>query len=129
MAKRVANLLNNTQVSTRKKSKFYDIIWNVKYLPRFKWVHLSERLAYERAVRKQRLHAEIAQAKREANFFARTISNSKKSKRVAKLVSDQGNSLPNIVRQRETDSEIRAKASRQNRSPPKETELLKRLFS
>lgn len=34
VAKFVAETLNNTQVSTRKKSKFYDVMWNVKYLPR-----------------------------------------------------------------------------------------------
>ncbi|KAG5326068.1 ESF2 protein, partial [Acromyrmex heyeri] len=34
VAKFVAETLNNTQVSTRKKSKFYDIMWNIKYLPR-----------------------------------------------------------------------------------------------
>ncbi|KAL6440131.1 hypothetical protein ACFW04_003027 [Cataglyphis niger] len=34
IAKFVAATLNNTQISTRKKSKFYDIMWNIKYLPR-----------------------------------------------------------------------------------------------
>ncbi|XP_012274225.1 pre-rRNA-processing protein esf2 isoform X2 [Orussus abietinus] len=35
-AKYVAATLNNTQISTRKKSKFYDMMWNIKYLPRSK---------------------------------------------------------------------------------------------
>lgn len=34
VAKYVAQTLNNTQISTRKKSKFYDVMWNIKYLPR-----------------------------------------------------------------------------------------------
>lgn len=34
IAKFVALTLNNTQISTRKKSKFYDVMWNIKYLPR-----------------------------------------------------------------------------------------------
>lgn len=34
IAKYVAATLNNTQVSSKKKSKFYDVIWNIKYLPR-----------------------------------------------------------------------------------------------
>lgn len=34
VAKYVAKMLNNTQISTRKKSKFYDVMWNIKYLPR-----------------------------------------------------------------------------------------------
>lgn len=34
IAKFVVDTLNNKQVSTRKKSRFYDVIWNIKYLPR-----------------------------------------------------------------------------------------------
>lgn len=33
-AKWVAEKLNNAKMSTRKKSKFYDYTWNLKYLPR-----------------------------------------------------------------------------------------------
>ena len=36
VAKYVAATLNNTQVSTQKKSKFYDLMWNIKYLPRYR---------------------------------------------------------------------------------------------
>ena len=35
VAKYIASTLNNTQISTRKRSKFYDVIWNIKYLPRY----------------------------------------------------------------------------------------------
>lgn len=34
VAKYVAATLNNKQISMRKKSKFFDVIWNIKYLPR-----------------------------------------------------------------------------------------------
>jgi len=34
VAKFVTATLNNTQISTRKKSRFFDVIWNIKYLPR-----------------------------------------------------------------------------------------------
>lgn len=51
---------------------------------RFKWVHLNERLTYERAVYKQRLRAEIAQAKRESNFFSQNIEFSEKLQRKKK---------------------------------------------
>ena len=81
VAKMVCHSLNNTQVGGKKSSKFYDYMWNIKYLPRFKWIHLSERLAYERAVHRQKMRAEIAQAKKEANFFAKTIERNKKLKR------------------------------------------------
>lgn len=81
IAKAVAANLNNTKIGTRKKSRYYDMIWNIKYIPRFKWVHLSERLAYERAAMKQRLQAEISQAKKEANYLQSNIEKSKKLKK------------------------------------------------
>ncbi|CAH0405605.1 unnamed protein product [Chilo suppressalis] len=81
VAKEVAAKLNNTKIGTRKKSRYYDMIWNIKYIPRFKWIHLSERLAYERAAIKQRLRAEISQAKKEAHYLQSNIEKSKKNKK------------------------------------------------
>ncbi|XP_072947081.1 uncharacterized protein [Epargyreus clarus] len=81
VAKQVAANLNNTKIGTRKKSRYYDMIWNIKYIPRFKWIHLSERLAYERAALKQRLRAEISQAKREAHYLQSNVEKSKKMKK------------------------------------------------
>ncbi|XP_026758972.2 uncharacterized protein LOC113518310 [Galleria mellonella] len=81
IAKQVAAKLNNTKIGTRKKSRYYDMIWNIKYIPRFKWVHLSERLAYERAAYKQRLRAEISQAKKEAHYLQSNVEKSKKMKK------------------------------------------------
>ncbi|KPJ12164.1 Pre-rRNA-processing protein esf2 [Papilio machaon] len=81
VAKQVAANLNNAKIGTRKKSRYYDMIWNIKYIPRFKWVHLSERLAYEKAAMKQRLRAEISQAKKEAHFLQNNVEKSKKIKR------------------------------------------------
>lgn len=75
---------------------------------RFKWTHLSERLAYERAVHKQRLRAEIAQAKREVNFFSHNVDRSKKLKIKAEKGEKSNFVIPEI-KQRETDQEIRQK--------------------
>lgn len=82
VAKKVAALLNNTQVNTRKKSKQYDCIWNIKYLSNFKWIHLNERLAYEKAARRQKLRAEIQLAKKKTNFFTSNLDKSKKKQNV-----------------------------------------------
>ncbi|XP_028031536.1 pre-rRNA-processing protein esf2-like [Bombyx mandarina] len=92
IAKQVAVKLNNTKIGTRKKSRYYDMIWNIKYIPRFKWIHLSERLAYERAAMKQRLRAEIAQAKKEAHYLQ---SNVEKSKKIKKKKSMENNLTSN----------------------------------
>lgn len=81
VAKQVAASINNTKIGTRKKSRYYDMIWNIKFIPRFKWVHLSERLAYEKAAMKQRLRAEISQAKKEAHYLQTNVEKSKRFKK------------------------------------------------
>lgn len=94
VAKKVAEMLNNTQVSSRKKSKHYDCIWNIKYLSNFKWIHLNERLAYEKAARRQKLRAEIQLAKKKTNFFT---SNLDKSKKKLNVVNKEYEKLGDII--------------------------------
>ncbi|XP_078038181.1 activator of basal transcription 1 [Augochlora pura] len=125
VAKHVVSLLNNKQISTRKRSKFYDVIWNLKYLPRFKWIHLSERLAYERAVRKQRLRTEVAQAKREANFFSQNVDRSKKLQKKQQR-GESSTFVPPTIKQRDTDAEIRSR--KENDTTTDRTDFLKSLF-
>ncbi|XP_030378766.1 pre-rRNA-processing protein esf2-like [Scaptodrosophila lebanonensis] len=89
VAKQIVPLLNNKQISTRKKSHFYDSLWSMKYLPRFKWVHLTERMNYEQAVHKQRLQTEVSQARKETTFFQNNLDKSehlaKQAKKLKKL--------------------------------------------
>ncbi|XP_058835604.1 uncharacterized protein LOC131692521 [Topomyia yanbarensis] len=91
VAKAVVQHLNTRPISTKKKSVFCDMLWSMKYLSRFKWIHLSERLAYERAVFKQKLRTEIAQARKEASFFQSHLDQSegvrKKLKKEKKLAN------------------------------------------
>lgn len=79
IAKKVARILTNTRVSERKRSKQYDHLWNIKYLKNFKWAHLHERLAYEKAARRQKLRVEIQLAKKKSmSFSANLVKNKKK---------------------------------------------------
>jgi len=56
-------------------SRFYAAdIWNIKYLPKFKWHHLTERIAYEKRTREARLRAELLQAKRETNLYLENVA-------------------------------------------------------
>ncbi|KAG0000879.1 RNA-binding ATPase activator esf2 [Entomortierella chlamydospora] len=77
VAKQVAKSLNTTIIGGNKNSYYHDDMWNIKYLPKFKWDHLTERIAYENASRAQRLQAEISQAKRENKFILNNIEKSK----------------------------------------------------
>lgn len=121
VAKAVAERLNNTKVGGKRRTRYHECLWNIKYLPRFKWAHLNERLAYEKAVRQQRMRTEIAQVKRETNFFIESVDQSKKlRKKMDKLEGWN-------VTQRSTEEEItNRKASSQNQD---RTEFLRNLFN
>uniref|UniRef100_UPI00358FD22E activator of basal transcription 1 n=1 Tax=Myxine glutinosa TaxID=7769 RepID=UPI00358FD22E len=112
VAKLVATMLNNAPISTKKKSLFYDDLWNIKYLHRFHWCHLTERLTYERMVRQQRFRQEISQAKRETSFFAANVERSKAIARVAKKQHKEGRTVLGktwTFKQRCTEDEVQQK--------------------
>jgi ESF2/ABP1 family protein len=69
IAKRVAVKLNGQNMGGKKRSAYHFDLWTLKYLPKFKWDHLTEEINYQRAVREQRLVAEISAAKRERDFY------------------------------------------------------------
>jgi ESF2/ABP1 family protein len=116
----VAAHLNNTKVGGKRRSQWYETLWNIKYLPRFKWTHLNERLAYERAVHQQRMRTEIAQVKRETNFFVEAVDQSKKLKK--KMDKLEGWSIS----QRDPEEEI-LKKKKINKNTDR-SEFLKNLF-
>lgn len=103
VAKDIAANLNNSQVGGSKRSKSHDVIWNIKYLPRFKWTHLSERLAYERASHTQKMRTEVSQAKREADFFRTNVDRSKRN--LKRSAEDQSGRMYHF-RQKEPESEV-----------------------
>merc|ERR1712013_821965 len=120
MSKKVARVaaerLNCQPVGGKRKSKAHDQTWNIKYLPRFKWVHLSERLAYEAAVRQQRLRTEISQVKREAEHFKSSVESGKRkrsrgSKEATGGAAAAGGEVqkPFVFRQKETEAELEIK--------------------
>lgn len=84
VAKWVVQNINNAPISTKKGSKFCDILWSLKYLRGFKWIHLSERLTYERAVHHQKLQIATSKARKEANFFQSNLDRSEKLKKKKK---------------------------------------------
>merc|ERR1719414_2531505 len=107
-------ILRNLAVGGNKRNKAHDALWNIKYLPRFKWSHLTERLAYEKAVHQQKMRAEISQAKREAEFFKSNVEKAKRSKKSKKsnaaAAEEEGSETRKYAfRQKETDEEIRSR--------------------
>ncbi|KAJ2807697.1 RNA-binding ATPase activator esf2 [Coemansia guatemalensis] len=77
-AKAVASMLNNTKMGGKKHGFYHDDLWNLKYLPKFKWRHLVEQLASEKAAREQRLQTETNQARRELDAYMKNVDRAKK---------------------------------------------------
>ena len=76
-AKRCALLLNAKQIGGKKmKNMYYDDLWTIKYLSKFKWSHLTEKLQYDQKMREVRLKKETHQAKKDMQFYEekRTLS-------------------------------------------------------
>eukprot|EP00037_Helgoeca_nana_P011865 m.106774 g.106774 ORF g.106774 m.106774 type:complete len:308 (-) comp21111_c0_seq1:1153-2076(-) len=79
VARSVAGALNGNNVGGRKGSFHYDDLWTMLYLPKFKWHHLTERIAYDNAVRQKRLQADDAQVRRETNTYVEQVTRAKRN--------------------------------------------------
>lgn len=78
VAKHVAASLNTTPISTQKRNVHCGDLWNLKYLSKFKWSHLTEKVAYERRVREQKLRLETLQARKETSAYKQLVVTGKK---------------------------------------------------
>ncbi|EPY52910.1 U3 snoRNP-associated protein Esf2 [Schizosaccharomyces cryophilus OY26] len=77
VAKTVAEMLNTEKIGGKKTSWYYDDIWNMKYLPKFKWHHLTEQIAAENAARASRLKVEIEQGRKQVKEYMKNVERAK----------------------------------------------------
>ncbi|XP_013121087.2 activator of basal transcription 1 isoform X2 [Oreochromis niloticus] len=117
VAKKVAASLHNTPMGTRKRQRFSSDLWCMKYLHRFQWIHLSERLAYEQTVLNQRLRTEVSQAKRETNFYLNNVEKSAHLDKLRKKRQRDGEQVEEKTwdfTQRQTEEEIQMKKKKKD---------------
>lgn len=78
IAKLVAKTLHGTTLQYgRKHSILNGQMWSIKYLHRFKWNNLTDKLAHDRAVFEQKRRSEMSQAKKQVDFYQRMTEQSK----------------------------------------------------
>lgn len=68
-ARRVVDLLNGQPMGTKKRSRFHDDLWSLRYLRGFRWEHLNEAGGDARRERTNRVRAEVAAGRREKAFY------------------------------------------------------------
>ncbi|CCX04872.1 hypothetical protein FPQ18DRAFT_404970 [Pyronema domesticum] len=76
-ARLCAETLNCTSVGGKKGSFYYDDIWNMRYLKKYKWHHLQAQIAYENASRQAKLRTEIAHETRINKTYLRNVERAK----------------------------------------------------
>jgi ESF2/ABP1 family protein len=82
MAKKVVGMLNAQNMGGKKRDFYHDDIWNLKYLPKFKWNHLTEQLSYERAVKEQKLRTEMSMARKINKEYVKNVEQRKQKKKI-----------------------------------------------
>jgi ESF2/ABP1 family protein len=76
-AKFVAENLNAQTMGGKKRGRWHDEVWNIKYLSGVKWAHLVEQIQNENAERAARLRFEITQSKKENKQFLENVERGK----------------------------------------------------
>lgn len=96
VAKSVGIELNNTPISNRKRDVHFGELWSLKYLNKFMWSHLTEKVAYERRVREQRLRVEMMQAKREHAAYAHLVEAGQVLDRIQERRARRGDNVTSV---------------------------------
>lgn len=79
VAKMVGALLNNQPVGGKKRhNRWRDDLWSLRYLPKFKWHHLSDWHDEKRRSRLERKTAELLQMKRENTYYLDQVDKKRK---------------------------------------------------
>ena len=93
IAKSVAESLNNTKIGVKKGDYYHDDMWNLKYLKGFKWDYLTEKFAYERRVREQKLNASMILSKKKNLEFAELVDKNKAFKAIEERKRRRGDRI------------------------------------
>jgi ESF2/ABP1 family protein len=108
-AKFVAENLNSQTMGGKKRGRWHDEIWNIKYLSGVKWTHLVEQIQNENAERAARLRFEIAQSKKENARFLQNVEKGKMISGVEATRKKRGDGGDDNEVQRDTQEATGAK--------------------
>jgi ESF2/ABP1 family protein len=81
-ARLTAEAIHNTPIgdgaSGRARRDFFaSDLWNVRYLPHFKWHHLKEKVTYEKRARLMALRSKLGEARKDAEAYLARVDQAK----------------------------------------------------
>ena len=127
-AKFVAENLNAQIMGGKKRGRWHDEVWNVKYLSGVKWAHLVEQIQNENAERAARLRVEIAKGKKENERFLENVERGKmlggiEAKRKAKGEGVDGEERTGVATVPTAGDEAPQKVKKERRSKFQQKEM------
>ena len=127
-------MLNGTQVGGRRRGAHFSDLWNMKYLPKFKWDNLTEEIEYQKALREQRMQLELSVAKKERDFYLQKVEQAKQIEKMReRRAAEAAGDLEKLKHLPEAPPEDREETKeeyekRRRREKKAETERLLRRF-
>ena len=97
--------LNGKVIGGNKKCPYKDELWTIKYLHKFKWHNLMEKINFDKNVRKNLLKTEIKQGIRENNFIIKNYEKSKAMNKKRKREEEDNNQEKNNDEKNEFNKE------------------------
>jgi ESF2/ABP1 family protein len=97
--------LNGKPIGGNKKCPYKDDLWTIKYLHKFKWHNLMEKINFDKNVRKNLLKTEIKQGIRENNFIIKNYEKSKAINKKRKREEEDNNQEKNSDEKNEFNKE------------------------
>lgn len=109
--------LNGEAIGGKKRhNELREEIWSIKYLHKFKWHHLMEKLNFNKKLREQRMKTEIAQARRETNFILEKFEQSKNINRLKNKRAREEN-IQNVQNSEENNNNETNTEQKQTKTP------------
>ncbi|KAF1771073.1 hypothetical protein GCK72_002898 [Caenorhabditis remanei] len=128
IAKAIASQIDNTLIGGKGKDPVSSMLWNIRYLSGFKWVHLMEQLQYEKEVEKRRMNVEVAQARRIAAHFEEQIEKGKHLRKLEAKVKESGGKWDTFQRDVEQKKAVKVKKERSKHVETESSELMNLIF-
>eukprot|EP01133_Synstelium_polycarpum_P008967 gene8967-10517_t len=77
VARMLATIMNNEPMGGKQRDIHKDCLWNIMYLPKFKWHHLMDKLVQKKLERDKRIQLELTRVRKENATFMESLEQSK----------------------------------------------------